>query len=100
MLRPFCGLCALFCLALIAPPLAAQDAFSRVVIDGTQNPPVVIFKDPTIQNQVSDDDVGDYTLTFDTTVLYLIGTSITRRPGFDAAPRFSAPLGIRPTGER
>jgi len=90
-LKLSCLLILLFFLTLAAPPVAAQDAFARAVIDGTQNPPQIVFSDANIQ--ITDGGAGNYTLTFDTAVVYLVGTSMSRGPGFDVAPTFLSAVG-------
>jgi len=91
MYRFCCLLTVLFSVAFIALPLAAQDTFARAVIDGTQNPPQIVFSDTNIQ--ITDNSAGNYTLTFDTAVLYLVGTSMTSGPGFDVGPTFLSAVG-------
>lgn len=86
MSRIFWLIFAMLPLAFAAPPLAAQDSFSYAVIDGTQTPPQILFSDANIQ--ISDGGAGYYTLTFDTAVVFLVGTSMSRGPGFDVGPTF------------
>jgi hypothetical protein len=86
MTRICCLLAVLMPLAFAATDLAAQATPAYAVIDGTQNPPQILFSDVNIQ--ISDGGAGDYTLTFETPVVFLLGTSRSRGLGFDAYPNF------------
>lgn len=86
MSKATCVLAVLF-LALIAiPDLPAQEVIHRAVIDGTQNPPQVVFSDANIG--ITDSGAGRYVLTFDTPVIFLLGTSLSQGVGFDVGPTF------------
>ena len=71
---------------LAAPKLFAQENIYRAVIDGTQNPPQIVFSDANIG--ISDSGTGRYVLTFDTPVIFLLGASLSQGGGFDVAPTF------------
>jgi hypothetical protein len=71
-------------LACMSVSAEAQEVSGRAVIDGTQNPPQVLYSD--VEFAISDAGTGSYTLTFETPVLFLLGTSMTQGPAFDANP--------------
>ena len=66
--------------------LHAQQSISYAVIDGTQDPPRILFSDADIQ--IADTGAGRYTLTFESPVVFLLGTSLSLGPGFDVARTF------------
>jgi len=77
--------CVFVVLLFQVPQLAAQVS-GYAVIDGTQNPPLVI--DSTVNVTIVDNGTGNYTLTFDLPVVYFLGTSLTEGPGFDVSASF------------
>lgn len=68
------------------PTLSAQETVAHAVIDGTQNPPQILFSDANFQ--ISDISAGNYILTFETPLVFLLGSSMSRGPGFDVGPTF------------
>lgn len=80
MRKPFLSLILL--LATSTPTLHAQVSPGYAVIDGTQNPPAVVFSNVNVQ--ITDSGTGNYVLTFDDPVVYFSGTSISAGPSFDA----------------
>lgn len=65
-----------------APVLPAQVVPGYAVIDGTQNPPKIIFSN--INVVITDNGTGNYILDFDSPVVFFSGTSLTAGGGFDA----------------
>jgi hypothetical protein len=76
-------LIAFLLLVLCAPALQAQAAPGYVVIDGTQNPPKLVFSN--INVAITDGGPGSYVLTFDDPVVFFSGTALSKGPAFDAA---------------
>jgi len=86
MLRSFGRWCTSVVLLFQTPFLLAQQAPGFVVINGAQNPPQVVAGN--INVVIADNGIGNYTLTFDRAVEFLLGTSMTEGPGFDVADSF------------
>lgn len=68
-------------LMAFTPVLQAQVTPGYVVIDGTANPPTVLFANVNVA--VTDNGTGSYVLEFDDPVVFLSGTSVTKGAGFD-----------------
>lgn len=81
-----CLLTSLILFIALVPDLLAQDTPAYAVIDGTQNPPQVVSGNLDVA--IADNGAGNYTLTFDSPVLFFLGTSQSQGPVFDAAPTF------------
>lgn len=75
-------LAAFLLLLSFAPDLFAQVAPGYAVIDGTQNPPKIIFSNINIA--ITDNGTGNYVLDFDSPVVFFSGTSLSAGPAFDA----------------
>lgn len=84
MFRRRYSLSALLFLACFTPLLCAQEAPGYAVIDGTQNPPQIVYS--TLNIAITDNGAGSYTLVFDNPVAFFLGTSMTEGPVFDAGP--------------
>ena len=86
MLRFVVVLCASILFLFHSPHVIAQQTPGFVVIDGKQNPPAIVTS--TVNVQITDNGVGNYTLVFDQPVEFLLGTSMTEGPGFDVSDSF------------
>ena len=75
-------LAAFLLLLSFAPVLPAQMAPGYAVIDGTQNPPQIVFSNINIA--ITDNGTGNYVLDFDSPVVFFSGTSLSSGPAFDA----------------
>jgi len=75
-------LAAFLLLISFAPALFAQVEPGYAVIDGTQNPPKIIFSNINIV--ITDNGTGNYVLDFDSPVVFFSGTSLSSGPVFDA----------------
>ena len=74
-------------LLLVAmPDTQAQQLMSYAVIDGRLNPPQIVSSDANIQ--IADSGTGRYTLTFETPVVFLLGTSLSQGADFDVGTTF------------
>jgi len=77
-------LAAFILLLSFAPALSAQVAPGYAVIDGTQNPPQIIFSNINVVVTRNGTGAGNYVLDFDNPVVFFAGTSLTAGGGFDA----------------
>jgi len=86
-MRNFCCL-SLACLSMLFAVTAvnAQEVPAYAVVDGTQTTPQIVFSD--VAFAIADNGTGNYTRTFPTPPLFLLGTPLSQGPAFDVAPTF------------
>lgn len=68
-------------LFFISQHAISQNPKGSVILDGTQNPPEIVYADVSVA--VSDNGTGNYVLTFEDPIAAVSGQSFSKGPLFD-----------------